>query len=179
MKRNPSQQGGALAGVLAAFLILAALAVVGVFMAGMYVADNIHVQKTKTAKGETVEVETPLGSMRVQEHKKLDPKLIGVPVYPGAIRQDDDNHAASVDFSFDSGHKEFTLVAAEYSTDDSIDKVKDFYHRELPHWMITQKHDGGLHMEYTEDGYKRIIAITEKHGKTHIGLASVGEPASN
>jgi len=179
MSRYHSQRGGALAGVLAAFLILAAMAVVGVFVAGMYVADNIHVEKTRTAKGETVQVDTPIGSMRVQEHRKLDPKLIGVPVYPNANREDEDNHGASVDFSFDSGHKEFSLLAAEYSTDDSLDKVKEFYHRELPHWMITQRHGGGVHMEYTEDGYKRIVAITEKHGRTHIALASVGEPASN
>ncbi|HLM98137.1 MAG TPA: hypothetical protein VK335_02580 [Bryobacteraceae bacterium] len=178
MNRNRSQRGGVLAGVLAAFLILAALAVVGVFMAGIYVADNIHVEKTRTAKGETVQVDTPIGSLRVQEDKKLDPKLIGVPVYPNAVRNDN-NHAASVDFSFDSGHKAFTVIAADYTTDDSIEKVKEFYHHELPHWMITQRFNGSVHMEYTEDGYKRIIAITEKHGQTHIALASVGEPASN
>ena len=178
MNRNRSQRGGVLAGVLAAFLILAALAVAGVFMAGIYVADNIHVEKTRNAKGETVQVDTPIGSLRVQEDKKLDPKLIGVPVYPNAIRSDN-NHAASVDFSFDSGHKEFTVIAADYTTDDSIEKVKEFYHHELPHWMIAQGHNGGVHMEYTEDGYKRIIAITEKNGHTHIALASVGEPASN
>jgi hypothetical protein len=34
-------------------------------------------------------------------------------------------------------------------------------------------------MEYTEDGYKRIVAIHEQDGRTRIGLASVGEPASN
>ncbi len=179
MNRNRSQRGGALAGVLTAFLILAALAVVGVFLAGMYVVDNIHVEKIKGAKGDTVRVETPIGSMQVQEHKKLDPKVIGVPVYPNAIRQDEDSHAASIDFSFDSGHKEFSILAANYVTDDSLDKVKEFYHHELPHWMITQRFNGSVHMEYTEDGYKRIVAISEKQGKTHIVLASVGEPASN
>ncbi len=179
MNRNISQRGGALAGVLAAFLILAALAVVGVFLAGVYVADNIHVEKTRSDKGDTVQVDTPIGSMRVQEHKKLDPKLIGVPVYPNAIREDDDNHAASVDFTFDSGHKEFTVLAADYSTADSVDRVKEFYHHELPHWMITERRNGHVHMEYTEDGYKRIVVISEKHGRTWIGLASMGEPASN
>jgi hypothetical protein len=179
MNRNSSERGGVLAGVLAAFLILSALAVVGVFLAGVYVADNIHVEKTHNSKGETVQVDTPIGSMRVQQHKKLDPKLIGVPVYPDAIPEDEDHHAASVDFSFDSGHKEFTVLAADYSTTDSVDQVKQFYHRELPHWMITEKRSGGVHMEYTEDGYKRIVVISEKHGRTWIGLASVGEPASN
>jgi hypothetical protein len=179
MPRNNSQSGGVLAGVLGAVLILAALAVFGVFMAGLYLADNIHVEKSRGANGDTVKVETPIGSMRVQGHRKLDPKLIGVPVYPGATREDSDGSGASIDFSSDSGHKEFTVLVAEYSTDDPFDKVKDFYHRELPHWMISHSHRGGLKMEYTEDGYKRIVAITERDGRTRIALASVGEPASN
>ncbi|MBZ5592612.1 MAG: hypothetical protein LAP39_10285 [Acidobacteriia bacterium] len=178
MKTNHSERGGVLAGVLAAILILAALAVVGVFMAGMYLADNIHVEKTKNAKGESVQVETPIGSMRVQQYQKLDPKLIGVPVYPGAVREDR-NGAASFDFSFDSAHKEFTVLAAEYSTNDSVDKVREFYHRELPHWIISTKRHGGVQMEYTEDGYKRIVSIREQDGQTRIGLASIGEPAAN
>jgi hypothetical protein len=178
MRLNSTERGGALAGVLVAFLILAALAVAGVFMAGMYFADNIHVQKIRGTKGDTVQVDTPIGSMRVQEHKKLDPKLIGVPVYPGAMREDE-HGAASIDFSFDSNHKEFTILAAEYSTEDSLEKVKEFYHRQLPHWIISEKRHGGLQLEYSGEGYKRIIAIHERDGRTRIGLASIGEPASN
>jgi len=178
MKANHSERGGVLAGILVAVLILAALAVVGVFMAGMYFAENIHVEKGKNAKGETVQVETPLGSMRVQQYQRLDPKVIGVPVYPGAVRTDR-NGAASFDFSFDSAHKEFTVLAAEYSTNDSVDKVRAFYERELPHWIISTKRHGGVQMEFTEDGYKRIVSIREQDGQTRIGLASVGEPAAN
>ncbi len=179
MRRNHSQTGGVLAGVLIAFLIIAALAVVGVFMAGIYFADNIHVEKTRGAHGETVKVDTPIGSMRVQAHKRLDPKAIGVPVYPGAVREDENGGGASFEFDFDSAHKEFTVLAAEYSTDDSMDKVKEFYRRELPHWMISQSRHGRVQMDYTEDGYKRIVAIHEQDGRTRIGLASVGEPAAN
>lgn len=179
MNRNSPERGGVLAGIVLSFLILGALAVAGIFMAGMYLADNIHVQKTRGANGETVQVETPIGSMRVQEHKKLDPKLIGVPVYPGATREDSEGGAASFDFNFDSTHKGFTVLAAEYSTDASIDKVKDFYHRELPHWIISKARHGSVQMEYTEEGYKRIVALSEKYGRTHIGLASIGEPAAN
>lgn len=179
MKRNHSQTGGVLAGVLVAVLILAALAVLGVFMAGIYFAENIHVEKSKGAHGETVKIDTPIGSMRVKAHEKLDPKLIGVPVYPGAIREDEHGGGASFEFDSDSTHKEFTVMGAEYSTDDSIDKVKEFYHRELPHWMISKSRHGNLQMEFTEDGYKRIVSIHEQDGKTRIGLASVGEPASN
>jgi hypothetical protein len=152
MKAYQSERGGLLAGVLVAILILAAVAVVAVFMAGMYLAENVHVEKGKNAKGEIVQVETPIGSMRVQQYQRLDPKLIGVPVYPGAVREDR-NGAASFDFSFDTAHKEFTVLAAEYSTTDSLDQVKEFYHHELPHWIISSRLHGGVKMEYTEDGY--------------------------
>jgi hypothetical protein len=45
--------------------------------------------------------------------------------------------------------------------------------------MFETKGHGEFHMELHEGGYKRIIAIDEKHGRTHIGVATVGEPASN
>ena len=35
--------------------------------------------------GETVNLETPFGSVRVREDDKVDPKRLGVPVYPGAV----------------------------------------------------------------------------------------------
>jgi hypothetical protein len=179
MRRNHSQAGGVLAGVLMAFLILGALAVLGVFMAGIYLADNIHVQKTRGAHGDIVRVETPIGSMRVRGSERLDPKTIGVPVYPGAIREDEHGGGASFEFDFDSTHKEFSVLAAEYSTADSIDKVKEFYHLQLPHWIVSKSRHANWQMEYTEDGYKRFVAIHEQDGRTRIGLASVGEPASN
>jgi hypothetical protein len=39
--------------------------------------------------------------------------------------------------------------------------------------------DGAVRMELRDGGYKRIIGIHERHDGTHIGVASVGEPAAN
>jgi len=117
--------------------------------------------------------------MKIQPHQRLDPKAVGIPVYPGAVREDRDSNGASFEFDFDSSHKEFTVMGAEYSTSDSIDRVRAFYHQELPHWIISKARHGRFKMEYTENGYKRFVVLTERHGRTHIGLASVGEPASN
>jgi hypothetical protein len=117
--------------------------------------------------------------MLVQSHHKLDTKLIDASVYPGAICEDAHVVGKIVQLEYDSTHKEFSVMGAEYSTYDSIDKVKEFYHRELPHWIISKSRHGRVQMEYTEDGYKRIVAIHEQDGRTRIGLASVGEPASN
>jgi hypothetical protein len=176
-RRSP--EAGGIVGVLIGLLALAGFALVAVFLFGIFVARNIHVEHTQTAAGESVRVETPVGSMQVRPHRRLDPKTVGIPVYPGAIREDDDGHAAS--FEFDSGfsHKEFTILAAEYSTPDSVDRVRDFYSKELPHWIVSKSRHSRLRMEYTEGGYKRFIVIDEKHGRTHIALASVGEPAAN
>jgi len=84
-----------------------------------------------------------------------------------------------VEFSFDSDHHGFSVVAAEYSTPDSIDRVIDFYRGQLPHWIVSRSRRRGFQMHYSENGYRRIVAIEERGGRTRIGLASLGEPASN
>jgi hypothetical protein len=172
--------GGALGALLMGLAVLAAAAVVGVMIAGWYVADNVRVETTATSRGETVRVETPLGSVNVQQRAGLDARHLGVPVYPGAIREDpDSNRLASFEIEFGSTHKEFSVIAAEYSSSDPVERVTEFYRKQLPHWIISKKKHNGLRMEYTEEGYRRIVAIREKQGRTHIGVASVGEPAAN
>ena len=66
MKPVSSEKGGVLAGVIIAILILGVVAVGGIFLAGIYFAENIHVRKTEGAHGGTVQVDTPIGSMRVR-----------------------------------------------------------------------------------------------------------------
>lgn len=55
----------------------------------------------------------------------------------------------------------------------------DYYRTQLPNWMIINERAGAVRLELREGGYKRIIGIRERHDGTHIGVASVGEPASN
>lgn len=104
---------------------------------------------------------------------------MGVPVYPGAVRDEDSRKLASFRLDFGDVHKAFAVTAATYRTHDSIERVTDFYRGELPHWLISTKDDGGLQLSFTRHGYKRFVAICEDDGETRIALASVGEPASN
>jgi hypothetical protein len=178
MPRRAPEAGG-IVGLLIGLLALAGVALAAVFLFGVFVARSIHVERRETSAGESVRVETPVGTVQVRPRERLDPQRVGIPVYPGAIREDHDHNAASLEFDSDSTHKEFTVLGAEYSTSDSVERVREFYRKQLPHWMISKSRHGRLRMEYTENGYKRFIVIDEKHGRTHIGLASVGEPASN
>jgi hypothetical protein len=77
-----------------------------------------------------VDIQTPFGGLKVRTD--VDPKEIGLPVYAGARRAPDDPH--------DSGSANVTLgipgfgmkvIAARFESDDSSDKVLDFYRKEM------------------------------------------------
>jgi hypothetical protein len=177
MSRNP-RRGGAIVGIILTVLVLGALGIVTLIGTGVYVADHVRVTEGNS-RGEITTVETPFGSVRVRESARFDPRHMGVPIYPGAVRQDDSRKLASFHFDFGDVHKGFAVSAAEYRTSDSVERVTDFYKGELPHWLISQNDDGRLRMSFTKGGYKRFVAIYEEDGETRIALASVGEPASN
>ena len=81
----------------------------------------------KDKKNPKVDIHTPLADLKVNTDEKAATDN-GIPVYPGAhLRptENGDNHAANVNI----GAMGFGLkvVAAEYETDDSPEKVKAFY----------------------------------------------------
>jgi hypothetical protein len=172
-----NSRGGTIAGVMLTVLVLALLAVAALVATGLYIAQNVRV--TERGGGGQTTVETPFGSVRVREGGKLDPQQWGVPVYPGAVREEDSRKLASLRVDFGERHKEFAVAAAEYRTPDSLERVYDFYRDQLPHWMFSERRHGGMRLELSEGGYKKIIVIHREDGETRIGLASVGEPASN
>jgi hypothetical protein len=176
MSRN-SRRGGALAGIILTVLTLGLLGLTVLVAIGLHVAHNVRV--TDSATRDETTVETPFGSLHVRENDSLDPQHMGVPIYPGAVRERHSRKHASLRFDFGDVHKAFALSAAEYRTSDSVDRVTDFYRDQLPHWLISQKDDGRMQFSFTRHGYRRFICIYEDDGETRIALASVGEPESN
>jgi hypothetical protein len=176
MSRNP-RRGGALAGIILIMLIVGLVGFAALVSTGLYVADRVRISDSDS-RGETT-LETPFGSIRVHEHNNLDPQRMGVPIYPGAVRERDSRQLANFRFDFGDVHRAFSVAAAQYRTSDSIERVTDFYRDELPHWMISQKENGRTQLSFTKHGYKRLIAIHEQDGQTRIGLAYIGEPESN
>ena len=177
MRRN-HRRGGVVAGILLTILILGALAIAAVVATGLYIAQNVRVTE-RTGRDTTVE--TPFGTVRVRE-ARLDPTALGLPVYPGAVRNEHSHKLADFHFDFGGTHKEFAVAAAEYRTSDPPEKVIEFYRDKLPHWMVSEtRHHGynGMQLSLKDGGHKKIIAICEDGGETRIALASVGEPESN
>jgi hypothetical protein len=176
--RRESQRGGVLFG-----LLLSAMAVMCLlFVGGIYLASNIRVHTTERAGGADVSIDTPGGHLTVRAHEKAGAAATGVPLYPGA-RSIKESHGgdAVVEWSSSNGRDDhgFSVSATEMVTTDSLGQVVDYYKGQLPNWLVVQESRGGTRIELAEGGYKRIVAIHERHDGTHIAVASVGEPASN
>ncbi len=176
MRRN-QQRGGVIAWALFALTLFVVVIVGALISAGVFVAHNVQISH-KSGKDET-RIETPFGRLRVKERASLDPKALGVPVYPGAVRSQDAHKLASFEFDFADNHSDLVVSAAEFVTDDPISRVEAWYRERHPDAIV--RHDRRFHaaLEWKQDGSKRVVLLRERGSRTHIVLASAGEPAAN
>jgi hypothetical protein len=148
----------------------------------LYIARHIvhNVTVTDRDGGADVSIDTPGGHLSVRARDTAAKSVPGVPVYPGARPKKDSGGGADIEWNSTYGpEKGVSVSASETITDDPASAVEEWYKKQLPNWTITHERDGAFHMELRDGGYKRIVSIEEKHDGTHIGVASVGEPASN
>ena len=91
---------------------------------------NVHEEKSANGDDKNVSIETPVGDLHVGND--VDVRDAGLSVYPGAQlkpKKDDDNSSANVSISTSAfGLK---VVAAEYTSTDSPDKITAYYRKEL------------------------------------------------
>jgi hypothetical protein len=167
-------------GIIAVFVVGLGIAVSALILGAIIIASNVRLQHRDTAEGSRVQVQTPFGDVNIDARDTLKPESAGIPVYPGAFREHGDDGGVVLDFDSKEGRqKQFSVVAAQYSTTDSPDEVRDFYRTHLPNWVFTQKFGHRVKLELAEGGYRRIVAIEERRGRTHIGIVAIGEPGVN
>lgn len=175
-----SERGGVIGAILLVIGVMVLVAMVITVGAGLYLAHHVRVDAADGDHGKNVNVETPFGSVHVREDSTFDPKRFGVPVYPGAMLDSDHHKLAKVELNFGGDDsKQLALVAGEYTTADPIDKVREYYRQELPHWMISDNRHGKVDISFQEGGQKKIIVLEERSRGTRIKLVSIGEPAVN
>lgn len=99
----------------------------------------------KDKKNEKVDIKTPFANLKVDSSEKAADN--GIPIYPGAhLRPADgnDNHSANINLgAIGFGLK---VIAAEYETADSPDKVKAFYEDKMKKFgtiLVCNGHSGG------------------------------------
>jgi len=177
--KNPNSERG---GILGALLITGAVVVCLMILGGIVVARSVHVSTTARNGGDDVSIDLPGGHLEVHAHDKAGTAVKDFPVYPGSHSSEHNRGGdAVVQWSSNNGKSDngFSVSASESITSDPFDKVVDYYRTQLPNWMITKQRSGHIEFELHDGGYKRVIGIHEESDGTHIGVASVGEPASN
>ena len=125
----------------------------------------------KDKKNEKVDIKTPFANLKVDSSEKAADN--GIPVYPGAhlrpAEKDGDNHSANINI----GAMGFGLkvVAAEYETNDSPEKVKAFYEDKMKRFgnvLVCNGHSGGsdVHMSMHGDDKDKDkkLSCSDTHG---------------
>jgi len=166
-----------IAGIVFAFLLVC---LGGLFLAGYLFFSKVHVTSMRDDKGQekSVNIDTPLGRLRVEKGIGVDPKLLGIPIYPGASVVQGD-HSARVDLDLDFADKSLRVLAAKMETPDNFQKVVDFYKEEVPDFVYTRKSNGRAQFHWEHGEFKKVVMIEERSGKTRISLANIGEPEAN
>ncbi len=127
--------------LLRSTLMIVTAATLAILLAGC----TVHVDdKDKDAK--KVDIKTPLADLKVDTSAAAVDN--GIPIYPGATPRPEDNgdkHRANVNIgAMGYGIK---VIAAEYNTPDSPEKVKEFYTDKLKQWgnVLVCRGTGGDH----------------------------------
>ncbi len=87
-------------------------------------------QTPNSSEKHRIVVETDSGRYGVGA-EKLDPKQLGVAIYPGAKVDKSEHDSSDAGLSFDWGNDSTRLYLQNYVTSDSADKVVSFYRKQL------------------------------------------------
>jgi hypothetical protein len=156
---------------------IALLVVLGLIVAGV-VMRHVNVRQ----KGERVEIETPVGSIRVNGD---DPHPTGLPIYPGAKRIKSEGTA--VELTSKDGHA-LGVGVEEYATSDNLEKVSAWYVQKLGPSYQREKPGSGTHyahgvnasdadivyVNHSGDG-ARVVTLTAKSAGVQIALVRAGK----
>src|SRR5207245_7513500 len=94
-------------------------------------ACSINVKKNAEGEDKKVDIETPVGGIHVS--KDADVRDTGLPVYPGARKKEKDTSGQEKSANVNISGPGFgvKVVAIEYLSDDSADKIIAFYQDKL------------------------------------------------
>jgi hypothetical protein len=154
-------------------------------------ACSINVKKGEQGEDKRVDIQTPVGGIHVS--KDADEGDVGLPVYPGARKKEKDgdgeDKAANVNIS--AGNFGLRVVAIEYESNDSPDKLVSYYRDQLKKYgkvleCHTSRHDhdmsssdndesNDLKCEGDNDGKNIELKVGTKQNQHIVAI----EPAKN
>ena len=149
--------------VLAVIVGFVILAVVGMGVVGWQIAKHSRVQQN----GANSRVETPFGTVETTDNPNEALQNLGIDVYPGAQPL----KGASV-ASFAGMH----TVTAPFESDDSPDKVADFYKAKFPNANVSTVSNDRYTIMSTDKKAVTTINIQPEGGRTKFIITNVTKP---
>jgi len=135
---------------------------------------SVNVKKNADESDKKVDIETPFGGIHVS--KEADIKDIGLPLYPGArpAKKESDKEEQSANVNISSSVFGLKVIAQQFESDDSPDKLIGFYTSELKKYgkVLDCKgswHAGGhasVHHDSSEKESDELTCDNESDGKT-------------
>ncbi len=174
----PRRSGSNLLWVLLGVVLFGGvLAFTGIYIFARYLAREVIVDVRNLPRGgKSISVETPKGSFRLDAGEVSEAQL-GMPIYPGARRRKE--HGATISIEVPS-EKSVLVAAAEFETDDPLDKVAAFYRERLGDSASEHRRDGGVEFKIKgEEGRVKVVGLRRYGTGTRIGMANVTEAETN
>ncbi|HEY1462821.1 MAG TPA: hypothetical protein VGF44_05330 [Terriglobales bacterium] len=135
-------------------------------------ACNVDVQKSADGKDKNVQIDTPVGKLHIS--KDAEVKDTGLSVYPHArvVEKEDNGSDSSANINFLTGFFGLKVVAVEYESDDSLDKVKSYYQGQLKKFgNVLECHSDGANASAQSGDDSKSEALTcEQNSGDHIEL---------
>lgn len=163
--------------ILIALAILGLIVVVGVlaiFMGLRALSHSFSVHERNVAGNKEVTIQTPAGNIEVHKNAQVDATSLGLPVYPGAQRvEDDDSARVRVNLP---GQQTLGVIAAKFQTPDPIEKVRDFYQNQLGNRVTkftAKSSTGEMVFEIKSEDQEKIVALKNSGNGTRISMIHI------
>lgn len=165
-------------------LIIAAA--IGVVWFGFHLLSNhVYVKVNETSPNtKVVTVKTPVGNFKIAREENISDLRLGLPIYPGSIRERVTGDDDSVALTFNLPQQVNLRVAvAKFDTRDPIDKVREFYKQQLGGEVTSLREtspNGKIVFEIKYGEQDKVVTLKPRDGGTHIVLVRIfhgeGEP---
>ena len=162
--------------LLGVVLLGGALVFSGVYIFARYMAGQVSMDiRDLRSGGKSVAIESPVGSVRVRG--EVSEGQLGMQIYPGSRRKK--NIGATLGVEVPSIGN-FQVAAAEFETDDALDKVAAFYRKGLgPEAKERQFHDKIEFLLLSGEGRRKMVVLRPAGRGTQISMAQVTQAETN
>jgi hypothetical protein len=138
---------------------------------------SINVKKNGENAEKKVDIDTPIGGIHVS--KETDPHAIGLDVYPGSklIEKGDDGDDKSANVNISTSFFGLKVVAQEYQSDATPDKLIDYYTRALKKYgNVLQCHGswkgGHASVDHSSDKSKQLKCDEDSGNATELKVGT-------